>query len=106
MLVLDLLHSISADDARNLGSVRVDPWGSGEESLKVDFRLNLLLQRLFVVAGEPVDDGMNLCLRAPFLLRLGDIVRIDTRESHSEYPCIVHTGIYPSGITERVEFMT
>src|SRR6516164_8276560 len=89
-LILDLLHPIAADHAGDLGHVRVDPWCPGEESLEVDLLVDLLLQRLFIVAREPVDDGMHLLLRTTLLLHLGDVMRVDARERHSEYSRVVH----------------
>src|SRR5215468_5695082 len=59
-LILNLLHPIAADHAGNLGDVGVNPWCPGEESLEVDLLVDLLLQRLFIVAREPLDDGMHL----------------------------------------------
>jgi hypothetical protein len=42
----------------------------GEERLEVDLLVDLLLQRLFIVAREPLDDGMHFLLRRPFFSAL------------------------------------
>src|SRR5262249_4055604 len=94
-LIVDLLHPIDADDAGDLGHVRVDPWRLAEERLEVDVLLDLLLQRWFIVAGEPVDDGMHLLLRTTLLFRLGDVMRVDARERHSEYSRVIHGLVAP-----------
>ena len=93
--ILDLLHPITADHAGDLRDVRVDEWRAGEESLEVDLFVDLLLQRLFIVAREPVDDGMHLLLRTTLLLRLGDVMRVDAGERHSEYSRVVHGLVGP-----------
>src|SRR5690348_16089588 len=49
-LTFDILHPITADHPGDLEYVRVDAWRLGEESLEVDFVLDLLLERLFIVA--------------------------------------------------------
>src|SRR5262249_40884833 len=90
-LILDVFYPIAADHAGDLRDVRVDSWCPGEESFEVDPLVDLLLQRLFIVAREPLDDGMHLLLGTTLLLRLGDVMRIDARERHSEYSSVVHT---------------
>src|SRR5690349_3555084 len=93
-LILDLFHPVTADHAGNLGDVRVDPWRPGEESFEVDLFVDLLLQRLFIVAREPLYDGVHLLFRATLSLRLADVMRVDACERHSEYSCVVH-GLVP-----------
>src|SRR4029434_3653325 len=96
--ILDLLHAITADHAGNLGDVRVDPWCPGEESLEVHLFVDLLLQRRFLVARKPVDDGMHLLRRTTLLLRLCDVMRVAACEHDSEYSRVVHGLVAPRSL--------
>lgn len=59
---------IAANHAGNLGSLRTDPRRPCEVSLEAHPILDLLLQRLFIITSQPLDDCMDLCLRPALLL--------------------------------------
>jgi hypothetical protein len=101
-VILDVLHANAADEARDLGDVRVDPWGAREESFEIYLFVDLILQRLFIVAGEPVDDVMQFLPGTSLLLDLGELMRVDAGEGHSKNSGVVHELIAPQGTAFRL----
>ena len=82
--ILDFFNTVAADHTSDLGHIRIHSWCFRKESLEVDLIVEYVLQTLLRVAGKPVDDGMQFLFRVPFLLHLGDVVRVDAGEGHSE----------------------
>lgn len=62
--VLDFLHADAADGALDLGAVWVEAGGLGEEGLERGLGIELVPQGGGGVAGQPVDDPVNLLLRS------------------------------------------
>lgn len=101
-IVLDVLHANAADEASDLGDVRVDPRCAREESLEIYLLVDLMLQHLLIVAGEPVDDVMQFLPGTSLLLDLGEVVRIDAGEGHSKNSGVVHGLIAPQATALRL----
>jgi hypothetical protein len=99
-LIFDFFDAVAADQAGDLGDVRVDLGCLSEEGFEVDFVQQELLEGFFVVAGEPVDDGVQLFFGTAFFFDLGDVVRIDTGEGHFEDFCIDHGLFDSASLTE------
>jgi hypothetical protein len=53
-----------------------------------------LAEALFIVAGEPVDHGVQLLHCAAFLLHFGHVVRVHAREGHAVDAFVVGSGFH------------
>lgn len=91
--ILNLLHPIAADHTSDEMGIGVE-CGLRKELLERRLALYLLLQRPFIEPCEPLNDFMQLLLRAPFLLDLGQIVWVDRRERHPSNSLIVVTCVF------------
>ncbi len=56
----------------------------GEEGLEIYFGVNLLLELLLRVAGEPANDGVDFGFGAAFFLSFLDVKWVDASEGHLE----------------------
>ena len=56
----------------------------------VNIQLDLLLQRLLIIAGQPANDGIDFIFAAIFSGCFLHIQRINTGKRHRKYFCVVH----------------
>src|SRR5690606_24386313 len=92
--VLDVLHAHPAHAARDQRHVGVELRRT-EEVLKRRALLEVVVQGRAVKAGQPLDDLVELLLRASLSLDLRHVVRIYRREAVGEDPAHTREGSAP-----------
>ena len=68
--ILDVFDADPADEAPDLGAVRMQGRGLVEEPLEVNIDRDVAIQVRAAVAGEPTDDRVDVLARAVFALGL------------------------------------
>ncbi len=101
--LFDIFDSDTADDAFNFRAEGIEFRCISEEGLEVRLRLEMRIQFLLAVPGEPAGDFINLCLGAALSLYLRDVEGIHSRDAHREDAVFFHmVSVADSGKGSRI----
>lgn len=89
-LFFDVFHADAAEDAFNQGARRIRVRRLLEEGLPIGLLVELDIELILTVSGQPANDFIDFGFGASLPLRLGDIMGVDNGEAHFVDPVVGH----------------